>query len=386
MRAMSVRPGSLLLACAVLLSTAAPALAQSQPIGDKKKALELYDKAKTQYDLGHWKQAIDLWVQAYETYNAPEFLFNIAQAYRQDGNCERALFFYRRYLATRPNAPNRAEVEGFMKELEEKCKPAANTPGGPKPGTRPGGEATGPTARTGPSGKPAVGATRPTPGGPSTSNPGRVPDVADATDVEGTEDDGEEIEDTEDYEQSVSVTAERPRLFAARVAAGPSFPSLGPLDVETVASFSLSVGHPFYVGKFVVEPGVLVTYTPLPWEKVATMESGTAGLTGLLADVGISYEFIPSLSGRVDIGAGALLFSGLDDPANPFLQPPDFVEEGAIPLFNARVALGAEYAVTTNFTIHAQPVVFSYSPSSPLRDDIDKITRFEMLLGAGYRM
>src|SRR5262245_58294103 len=122
MRAMSVRPASLLLACAVLLSTAAPAQAQSQPIGNKKKALELYDKAKIQYDLGHWKQAIELWVQAYETYNAPEFLFNIAQAYRQDGNCERALFFYRRYLATRPNAPNRAEVEGFMKELEGKCK------------------------------------------------------------------------------------------------------------------------------------------------------------------------------------------------------------------------------------------------------------------------
>jgi hypothetical protein len=386
MRAMSVRPGTVLLACAVLLSTAAPAQAQSQPIGNKKKALELYDKAKIQYDLGHWKQAIELWVQAYETYNAPEFLFNIAQAYRQDGNCERALFFYRRYLATRPNAPNRAEVEGFMKELEAKCKPTAATPGGPKPGgPRPGGEGTGPSAGTEPSGKPAIGTTKPTTG-PSAGNPGRGPDVADTTEVDGGEEDGEEIEDSDDYEQSVSVVADRPHIFAARVAAGPSFPSLGPLDVSTVASFSVSVGHPFYVGKFVIEPGVLVTYTPLPWEVTASMTSGTAGLTGLLADLGASYEFIPSLSGRIDLGAGALLFSGLDEPGNPFLEPPDFVEEGAIPLFNARVALGAEYAVTTNFTILAQPVVFSYSPSSPLRDSIDKITRFEMLVGAGYRM
>ncbi|HYU16547.1 MAG TPA: hypothetical protein VEL05_10760, partial [Candidatus Acidoferrum sp.] len=129
---MNVRSSSLVLACAVLLS-ASPSRAQGQPSGNKKKALELYEKGSVQYDLRHWTQAVDLWMQAYEAYNAPEFLFNIAQAHRHEGNCEQALFFYRRYLATKPNARNRAEVENFIKELEDTCKsepPPTGSPGG----------------------------------------------------------------------------------------------------------------------------------------------------------------------------------------------------------------------------------------------------------------
>src|SRR6188508_1684296 len=96
----------LVFACAVLL-TLATAPAQAQPTGDKKKALALYEKGNTQYNLGRWKEAITLFTQAYEEYNAPEFLFNIAQAHRQDENCSEALFFYRRYLANKPNATNK---------------------------------------------------------------------------------------------------------------------------------------------------------------------------------------------------------------------------------------------------------------------------------------
>ena len=121
-----IRPIRLALACAVLIAAiSAPALAQ--PTGDKKKALELYEKGNTQYNLGRWKQAIDFFTQAYEVYNAPEFLFNIAQAHRQDGNCPEALFFYRRYLANKPNATNKSEVEGFIKELEGKCTEASGS-------------------------------------------------------------------------------------------------------------------------------------------------------------------------------------------------------------------------------------------------------------------
>jgi hypothetical protein len=333
-------------------------------------------------------------VQAYETFNAPEFLFNIAQAYRQDGNCERALFFYRRYLAAKPSARNRTEVEGFMKELEGRCKaPAGPTPTGPTPGTKPGTKPGGSTGSTGTGPaigtKPSGGTPPPTGTKPNLSGPddGRGPDVADSTEP----DDGEEIEG-DDYEQGVTAVAERPHLFAVRAAVGPSFPSLGEnLDIDAVTSVSLGVGHPFYVGRFVVEAGLLFTYTPLPWEARDRMDpeilhTGTAGLFGFLADVGASYEFVSRLSGRLDVGAGALLFSGLSEQGNPFLEERDFVDSGAIPLFNVRVALGAEYAVTNNFTLHAEPVVFSYSPSSPLRDDIDKITRFEMMVGAGYRM
>jgi hypothetical protein len=36
--------------------------------------------------------------------------------------------------------------------------------------------------------------------------------------------------------------------------------------------------------------------------------------------------------------------------------------------------------------INAFPVVFAYSPSGELRDTISSVTRFELLVGAGYKM
>jgi hypothetical protein len=385
---MKVRPSSLLLACAVLLSASSPAPAQ--PVGNKKKALELWDKAKVQYDLGHWPQAIELWVQAYETFNAPEFLFNIGQAYRQDGNCERALFFYRRYLAARPNAKNRGEVETFIKDLQETCKAPGAPP--PKPGGKPEPAVPGknaPGVKTAPGGKPVSGV-RPSSAGPAVkSGPASAPGhaaVADAGD--GDEGDTEDEGDTGDGEVAGGVEpgAERPALFAARAAAGPSFASFGNLEVGTLATFDLSAGHPIDVGPVVIEPGVHIGYLPVPWESTSVADAtGTAGLTSLLANVGVSRHIQSGFSLRGELGLGAVLFSGLTEPGNPFLDEMDMAD-GTIPLFNARVALGAEYAVTRNFLVQLQPVVFSYSPSSPLREDIEKITRFEILLGAGFQM
>lgn len=361
---MTVSPRSLVLACALVLTAAAPAMAQQQPVGDKKKALELYDKAKVQYDLGHWKQAIDLWVQAYETFNAPEFLFNIGQAYRQDDNCDRALFFYRRYLASKPTAPNRGEVEGFMKELEAKCKPAPE-PAGPGP--------TVPQPDKNPTGAQIDGA----------AGTGDAGDAAD----DGADDGGEDIESDADVEGGVEPVGDQPRYFAVRVYGGPSFPSLGDLEVGTLASFAIGGGHAFYFGKFAIEPGVLATYTPIPWEDTDTMATGTAAMTGFLGNIGASYSFLPRLSGRAEVGAGAVIFSGLGKAGNPFLEEGTELTGGkAIALFNARFALGAEYAVTRNFIVHALPVVLSYSPSSPLRNDIDQVTQFQIMFGAGYQM
>src|SRR5690606_19310218 len=129
--------------CAALVCLAAPALAQ--PTGNKQKALELYEQGNTQYNLGRWQEAIDLFTRAYEAYSAPEFLFNIAQAHRQAGNCDDAVFFYRRYLANKPDAPNRTEVEGFIKDLEANCKKSDT--GGTETDT--GGSETGGTGATG---------------------------------------------------------------------------------------------------------------------------------------------------------------------------------------------------------------------------------------------
>lgn len=76
-----------------------------------ERARQLFTDARTQFDLGHFDQAIRGFEEAYRLRTDPVFLFNIAQAHRLSGNPDRALFFYRSYLRNRPDAPNRADAE-----------------------------------------------------------------------------------------------------------------------------------------------------------------------------------------------------------------------------------------------------------------------------------
>src|SRR5690242_463268 len=83
------------------------------------RARELFRQGKTDFDLGQFDQAIAAWQEAYQYKREPLFLYNIAQAYRQSGNTQRALFFYKRYLLTAPHAPNRADVQEKIALLQE---------------------------------------------------------------------------------------------------------------------------------------------------------------------------------------------------------------------------------------------------------------------------
>src|SRR5688572_20927887 len=76
-----------------------------------------FERGVKQYNLGRFPEAIVEFEQAYDKDPAPILLFNIAQSHRQNGNKERALFFYRRYLEQAPDAPNRADVEQRQKDL-----------------------------------------------------------------------------------------------------------------------------------------------------------------------------------------------------------------------------------------------------------------------------
>ena len=86
------------------------------------------------YLLGRYQEAIAEYRRAYELRADPEFLMDTAEAYRQLGATERALFYYERYLAAAPNAPDREIVEDRITELElVKAPPpiAAPAPGAP---------------------------------------------------------------------------------------------------------------------------------------------------------------------------------------------------------------------------------------------------------------
>ena len=323
-----------------------PSQAGAQPSGNKAQAKALYDKGNVQYNLGRWKEAIDLFTQAYEAYDNPDLLFNIGQAYRQDGNCSRAIFFYKRYLALKPGAPNRPEVEKFIEKLQPGCVAEPDPKEQPKEQPK---EIEQPKVET----------------PPTVENPEPVP--------------------TEEEEEEVEETTEHPRIVSLRAAGGASYLSAGGDLDKLLLGISAGVAYPLHVDQVGIEPGILVSYSPVPWDNDTLDASGTIGLVGLLANAGITYPLGGGFGLRGDVGAGVLVLSGVSKAGNPFLEMGD-TADGALSRAHLRVAAGLELAVASGFILSAQPVI-SYSPKgSDLASDISSITRFEILVGAGYRM
>lgn len=83
------------------------------------------------YKLGRYDEAVAEYRRAYELRADPKFLYHIARCYRELGASEQALFYYERYLAVAPAAPERDEVVDRIAEIEAlRARPA-------KPRTRP---------------------------------------------------------------------------------------------------------------------------------------------------------------------------------------------------------------------------------------------------------
>ena len=96
-------------------SAPATARAQDKPVDPKVAAKEHYTRGTSFYDLGRYDDAIKEFEAAYQLKNDPAFLYNLAQSYRQAGNHEQAVHFYKTYLRYVPKAPNRADIEEKIK-------------------------------------------------------------------------------------------------------------------------------------------------------------------------------------------------------------------------------------------------------------------------------
>jgi tetratricopeptide (TPR) repeat protein len=97
------------------------------------------------YLLGRYQDAIAEYRRAYELRADPQFLFQIAEAYRQLGATEQALFYYERYLAGAAAGPDRDVAERRVGEIESlRAAPQA----GPSAGlTAASGTTEGPAAK-----------------------------------------------------------------------------------------------------------------------------------------------------------------------------------------------------------------------------------------------
>ena len=110
----------------------------------------------------------------------------------------------------------------------------------------------------------------------------------------------------------------------------------------------------------------------------------TAQMWGLIANAAATYEVIPKLGVRADLGAGAMFFANVNE--SPFTG--GSMTTGALTMFHLRGAVTGEYAFTPNVLLTVTPVAFTYSPPKQgLAEDIKSITSIDFaMVGIGYRM
>ncbi|HEX6837771.1 MAG TPA: tetratricopeptide repeat protein, partial [Polyangia bacterium] len=113
----------------VILVTVATAFSASAE--DKEAARKAFSEGQRYYNLNQYADALEAFKRAYWNYEEPVFLYNIAQCHRLLKHKAEAIDFYRSYLRTAPHAPNRAEVERVVAELDaalQKDRALANAP------------------------------------------------------------------------------------------------------------------------------------------------------------------------------------------------------------------------------------------------------------------
>lgn len=96
-------------------------------------AEELYAQGQAAYDDGDYRTAIDLWTSSYKLSRQPLLLFNVAQALRLAGRCERALSTYKQFVALDPAAEQRPLADELVRELEPRCGQPARLDEVPRP-------------------------------------------------------------------------------------------------------------------------------------------------------------------------------------------------------------------------------------------------------------
>jgi tetratricopeptide (TPR) repeat protein len=83
-----------------------------------RSAKRHFERGQKLYTLTKFREALDEYQQAFDARPIPDFLFNIGQCYRNLGDYDAAIFSYKKYLAAAPDAPNRAQVEQLIGELQ----------------------------------------------------------------------------------------------------------------------------------------------------------------------------------------------------------------------------------------------------------------------------
>jgi hypothetical protein len=88
--------------------------------GDEAQAKVHYRAGKTHFDLKNYSEAIREFAAGYALSPKPEFLINLAQAYKRNGEAQKALEMFERYLERAPaDAAERRSAEEVLGELRK---------------------------------------------------------------------------------------------------------------------------------------------------------------------------------------------------------------------------------------------------------------------------
>lgn len=106
--------------CGLILLLVLPAPAAFAATAEDRRAARVhFNEAEKAYANEAYAEALASYEKAYALFEAPAFLFNMAQCQRHLDRPKEALDLYRRFIEASPNATNRTVVEGLIVEMEE---------------------------------------------------------------------------------------------------------------------------------------------------------------------------------------------------------------------------------------------------------------------------
>lgn len=343
---------------AITLALLVPGLASASPAED------LWNEGQQKYVLQKWDEAAEAFKKAYELETdetkKPSYLYNVAQAYRMGRSCKKSKFYYSQYLDAKRAKPlkpeKRTEVEGHIASLVECAKAEQDAEDKQIAADK------------------AAAAERAAAERAAKEKAAKDKEIADANDADG---------DGEDPEDGITKSTDdgQPKLVSARLIGGGSLVTAGSIDIPLQSNMGLIAGYPLKLApQITLEAGAALTVAPSGYK--VGMESRTATFTGVLANAGVTYWVSDKIGVRGDLGVGALVLSNASE--SPFTGGKPTT--GALSMFHARAGASFDYAVTPNILVTV-PLVFSFSPAKGgMREDISSITRFDFMLGVGYRM
>jgi len=364
-----------ILATAVLLAIVTLAASPARADGDAEKARQLFNQGSKYYDLGQFDKAIEAWQQGYDQKPDPGFLYNIAQAYRQKQDAQRAIFFYKGYLRNSPKAHNRVEVEQKIAALQKQADQASTPPAtGPPPPV---------TTTTPPSSTTTTpGTTTPPPTNESTVT--TTPPLATA----GTEPPPAGFSEGTTPAATATLPGPGPqgadvvRRIDLRGALGTDVWSRG-LNGTADPSFAFTLGAGYTFGsparRFRFRLGGIFGYTFL----AANSDQSKVTFVSFLIDPTLEVRIAPRWHIYADLGLGFVALAGLK-PGSTLLQPGQtLMVNGAQSMGETRVGLAVEFRIRPDLGVYASTTAIN----SPKKEHFyEPISRVGLLAGVTYRM